>query len=140
MDLLLNFPKDYPLNPLSVVVADDQDIPPECISSLNSAIMESPVTRHSSGSLMLRPFLHWLDRVITMLVMESLPDDYDDDDFIHFFIDVTYNILNAVEVQFGIYPAEENVRYITFKKCRRLSCGHFLTHFGQISDKPFGQC
>lgn len=48
-------------------------------------------------------------------------DDYDDDDFIHFFIDVTYNILNAIEVQFGIHPAEENGRYITFKKCRRLS-------------------
>ena len=74
MDLIVNFPKDYPLKPLSVVVPDDQNIPKACISSLNSTIMESSVTR-SSGSLMLRPFLHWLDKVITMVVMESLPED-----------------------------------------------------------------
>ena len=79
VDLLVNFPKDYPLNPLSVLVPDDQDIPKECISSLNSAIMDSPMTHRGSGSLMLRPFLHWLDRVITMLVMESLPEDYYDE-------------------------------------------------------------
>ena len=74
MDLLVDIPNEYPLKPLSVIVPDDQPIPKECSSSINSAIVEW-VSSHSSGSLMLRPFLQWLDRVITALVQDSLPED-----------------------------------------------------------------
>lgn len=73
MDLLVDIPNEYPLKPLSVIVVDDQPIPKECISSINLAIVEW-VSNHSSGALMLRPFLQWLDRVITALVQDSLPE------------------------------------------------------------------
>lgn len=76
MDLLVDLPRDYPLKPLSVVVPDDQTIPKECVKEINSAIMEW-LAAQVSGALMLRPFLHWLDRVITMLVQDSIPKDDD---------------------------------------------------------------
>lgn len=69
----MDIPNEYPLKPLSVIVPDDQPIPKECSSSINSAIVEW-VSSHSSGALMLRPFLQWLDRVITALVQDSLPE------------------------------------------------------------------
>ena len=78
VDLVVDIPREYPLTPLSVVVPDDQNIPTECIVNINSAITEWLRT-HVSGSLMLRPFLHWLDRVITMLVKDSIPKDIDSD-------------------------------------------------------------
>ena len=64
------------MKPFNVEVSDDEVIPKECISSINTAIMEWSST-HISGALMLRPFLHWLDRVITMLVKDSLPEGSD---------------------------------------------------------------
>ena len=73
VDLLVDIPKEYPLKPLSVVVPDDQTVPKECISSINSAIIEW-LSTHASGALILRPFLQWLDRVITVLVQDSLPE------------------------------------------------------------------
>ena len=70
----MDIPKEYPLKPLSVVVADDQAIPKVCILSINSAIREW-LAAQASGALMLRPFLHWLDKVITMLVQDSIPEE-----------------------------------------------------------------
>ena len=76
VDLLVDFPNEYPTKPLSVIVLDDQAMPRECISSINSAITDW-VAGQVSGALMLRPFLHWLDKVITMLVKDSIPEDVD---------------------------------------------------------------
>ena len=69
----MDIPNEYPLKPFSVIVPEDQLIPKECISSINSAILEW-LSTHASGALMLRPFLQWLDRVITSLVQDSLPE------------------------------------------------------------------
>ena len=69
----MDIPSEYPLKPLSVIVPEDQPIPKECISSINSAILKW-LSTHTSGALMLRPFLQWLDRVITSLVLDSLPE------------------------------------------------------------------
>ena len=76
VDLIVNFPNEYPTKPLSITVSDDQAMPWECISSINSAIADWLVDQ-VSGALILRPFLHWLDKVITMLVKDSFPEDVD---------------------------------------------------------------
>ena len=70
----MDFPNEYPTKPLSIIVLDDQPMPKECVSSINSAIGDWLVAQ-VSGALMLRPFLHWLDKVITMLVKDSIQED-----------------------------------------------------------------
>ena len=72
IDLQVTIPHDYPTQPLTVQLSDDQGLPPAYITHGNQAISHYLATAVGKpGELMFRPFLHWLDKTITSVFKEA---------------------------------------------------------------------
>jgi len=76
----VTFPEDYPVKPLLARLSQHPSLNTESLEHINILLHEQI---HSGafepGSLMFRPFLHWLDRSITSLFHDvtSLPSQID---------------------------------------------------------------
>jgi len=65
--LKAKFPESYPAQFCSVEMLVDQDIPPEAVEVFNMAA-ESYWSADMQGTLMFRPFFHWVDKNIVELL------------------------------------------------------------------------
>ena len=71
-DLEVTFTRDYPSQPLSVNLPNDQGINITYINCGNQAISRYLATAPGgSGELMFRPFLRWLDKTITNVFKDA---------------------------------------------------------------------
>ncbi len=67
------FPGEYPLQPLSTRVSAHKSIPSEVVQHINQCL-EGYLTAEGfqCGTLMFRPFLHWLDRNFVTVLKDAL--------------------------------------------------------------------
>lgn len=75
VDLLVTFPAQYPTEPLSVQIPNDQELPHDCCTYLEEAIASHLTSlERVRDELMFQPFLKWLEENI-VLVLREMPSN-----------------------------------------------------------------
>ena len=73
VDLLVTFPTEYPLEPLTIMIPTDQKLPNEFSTHLEEVITDHLLsTERAPGELMFQPFLKWLE-VNIVSVLRDMP-------------------------------------------------------------------
>lgn len=70
LDLLVTFPAEYPNEPLSAELPNDQELPQSHVAHGNAA-MRDYLSSQAAGQLVFRPFLRWLDGNIRSIFREA---------------------------------------------------------------------
>ncbi|OCT89358.1 uncharacterized protein XB22167168.L isoform X2 [Xenopus laevis] len=77
MEIMLEFPDDYPLKIFTVQIPEDQDLPPVMGRHVCEASLAWLEAKHATNQLigkmelLFRPYLHWLDRNMERLFTEG---------------------------------------------------------------------